>query len=122
MATITRTRGHLRPVPDLGTPTPAAAPLASVTAIGRAEHLSHTYDTASRAAAVPDVTADLDSDITLLMAALAAPGADLHALLREFGTAQYVHGYVDAETTREANLVLAEIHYLDKHRGGGDPA
>lgn len=130
--TMTKPR-HLHPVPDVPAP-PPAAPAAEIQqvrtadmAVHRAARLAEAHDAATTAAFVPDVVTDQESAIARLMERLGAPGANLHALLKDFGRSMYVHGHMDAQASLEADVALAEIHSLDAARrrtapAGGDPA
>lgn len=123
--TATTTRQLMLVTDDFIPPKPSAAPVReTVVPAGRATHLTDAYEAAQRACMVGDVQTDQDSDIALLMEMLAAPGADVRDLLRQYGDARYIHGYVDSANSVEADWVVAEIHSLDARRAmrGGDDA
>jgi hypothetical protein len=104
---------HLHAVTD--TEQPTARPGPGITAIAEA------HDAACGAALETDVTDQQQVLIAKAMTALAAPGVDFHAVLRDYGRDMFVIGHIDgfitadepADTAPLAARTLAKVFQLE---------
>jgi hypothetical protein len=97
-ATAARRRAHLTPVTDgYVPPAPADDLTAKADAEGanRLEQFAEDHDDACVAALVPEVVEQQRALIAKAMAAVATPGADLHAILLDYGHAMFVVGHTE---------------------------